>query len=29
LRLTAFVVGVLGGLLVAIIGCWDTARRDV
>jgi ABC-2 type transport system permease protein len=29
LRHTAFLVGVLGGLLVSIIGCWEFARRDV
>ncbi|HZV01110.1 MAG TPA: ABC transporter permease [Planctomycetota bacterium] len=29
LRQTAFLVGVLGGLLVSVIGCWDATRRDV
>jgi hypothetical protein len=29
LRETALLVGVLGGLFVSILGCWETARRDV
>jgi hypothetical protein len=29
LRETALVVGVFGGLLVSILGCWETSRRDV
>ena len=29
LRETALLVGVLGGLFVSILGCWDTVRRDV
>jgi ABC-2 type transport system permease protein len=26
---TALVVGTVGGLLVAVLGCWDVCRRDV
>jgi hypothetical protein len=29
LRETAFLVGVLGGLLVSVLGCWEIVRRDV
>jgi len=29
LRETAFLVGVLGGVLAAVLGCWDIVRRDV
>jgi len=29
LRETAFLVGVLGGLLGSILGCWEIVRRDV
>ena len=29
LRETALLVGVLGGLFVSVLGCWDTIRRDV
>jgi ABC-2 type transport system permease protein len=29
LRQTAFLVGVVGGLLVSIVGCWNATRRDV
>jgi hypothetical protein len=29
LQQTAFLVGVLGGLLVSVLGCWDATRRDV
>lgn len=29
LRETAFLVGVLGGVLCAVLGCWEVVRRDV
>jgi ABC-2 type transport system permease protein len=29
LRETAFIAGLLGGLLVAAVGCWEVVRRDV
>ena len=29
LRETALIVGVLGGLFVSALGCWETLRRDV
>jgi hypothetical protein len=29
LRETAFLVGVLGGLLASVLGCWEIVRRDV
>jgi hypothetical protein len=29
IRETALLVGVLGGLLVSVLGCWETIRRDV
>jgi ABC-2 type transport system permease protein len=29
LRENAFAVGILGGLLIAAVGCWETVRRDV
>jgi ABC-2 type transport system permease protein len=28
-RLTALLVGVLGGVLASVFGCWETSRRDV
>ncbi len=29
LRGTALLVGIVGGIIVAILGCWDVVRRDV
>jgi ABC-2 type transport system permease protein len=29
LQLTAITVGVVGGIIAAILGCWDTIRQDV
>lgn len=29
LRENAFIVGVAGGVLVAVLGCWEVVRRDV
>jgi lantibiotic transport system permease protein len=29
LRATALFVGVMGGLVASILGCWETSRRDV
>jgi hypothetical protein len=29
LRETAFLVGILGGVLIAALGCWEVVRRDV
>ena len=29
LREIAMLVGLLGGLLIAIVGCWEFVRRDV
>ena len=29
LRETALLVGVVGGALVAVLGCWEVVRRDV
>jgi hypothetical protein len=29
LRDNAFVVGILGGVLIAGLGCWEVIRRDV
>ncbi len=29
LRVTAFLVGIVGGVLIAALGCWEVVRRDV
>jgi hypothetical protein len=29
LRQTAFLVGIVGGVFIAALGCWEVIRRDV